>query len=423
MRKFSKSAHEGQQSRDDDCESDSNGIGCFGETLKSSGLVERIKARRRPLKSLSKFQPNGNGHQKPEDIFPSAFYDGEAAEPSKVPSEPEKLDWDDTEAWGYLQKHGGEKGSPGVSLPEAIRRQPELTPYDMWVLSWLWWVRLFNTRTYLGIDKYGQQYVLISLARLEIELGLSRCCLRHCLDHLEELGYLSRPVNGQPQAILLACFAGKNVSEMEEAIRSKCLWIPMVLFDLCERNPARAMVLARAFRLAENNDKIYLGALNLERQLHLPEEQAKQIVRWLCGQRRALPTELQEIGRTGTGKHVEIELARKIVCARSSGFLRKLDERQSMGGKRRYYQPDADAIYSALQARSDQFQTWMKKRARMAPDLPVSNFAREWEGAYKLFKYLLKNGDIASLDVVIQPTMPQVLACKENFYPVEFRRH
>ena len=56
-----------------------------------------------------------------------------------------------------------------------------------------------------------------------------------------------------------------------------------------------------------------------------------------------------------------------------------------------------------------------EERARMAPDLPVSNFAREWEGACELFKYLLKNGDIASLDVVIQPTMPQVLACKENF--------
>ena len=258
VRKCSKSAHEGQQSRDEDCDSATNSIGYFGETPKSSGLLERIKARRTQLKPLSECQPNGNGHHKAEEIFPAAFRDGEPEEPSKVPSESEKLDWDETEAWDYLQKHGGEKGSPGVALPEAIRRLPELTPYDMWVLSWLWWVRLFNTRTYLGIDRYGQQYVLISLARLEIELGLSRCCLRHCLEHLEELGYLSRPVQDQPQAILLACFAGKSLSEMENAIRSQCLWVPMVLFDLCERSPARAMVLARALRLAENNEKIYL---------------------------------------------------------------------------------------------------------------------------------------------------------------------
>ena len=162
----------------------------------------------------------------------------------------------------------------------------------------------------------------------------------------------------------------------------------------------------------------------MERQLHLPEEQVKQIVRWLCGQRQALPTELEEIGRTQVGQTVEIELARKIVRTRSSGFLRKPDECQSMGGKRRYYQPNADVIFSALQARSNQFQAWMKQcgvdGSRSAP-LQVCQGVG---GAHtELFKYLRKKGDITSLDVVIQPTMPQVLACRENIYPVAFRRH
>ena len=154
--------------------------------------------------------------------------------------------------------------------------------------------------------------------------------------------------------------------------------------------------------------------------MHLPEEQAKQIVRWLCGQRRALPTELQEIGRTGTGKHVEIELARKLP-ARSSGFLRSWTSAVD-GGQAAILPARRGCYLQALKARSDQFQTWMKKRRGwlpicLSPILPGSG------RGHKLFKYLLKNGDIASLDVVIQPTMPQVLACKENFYPVEFRRH
>ena len=205
------------------------------------------------------------------------------------------------------------EGFSGVSLPEAIRRQPELTPYDMWVLSWLWWVRLFNTRTYLGIDKYGQQYVLISLARLEIELGLSRCCLRHCLDHLEELATVT-PRKWPAASDLTGMLCWQERVRDGGSNKKKCLGIPMVLFDLSNAIRRGRWCWPGRSGWRENNDKIYLGALNLERQLHLPEEQAKQIVRWLCGQRRALPTELQEIGRTGTGKHVEIELARKILA-------------------------------------------------------------------------------------------------------------